>query len=309
VGLVAAAAASPRLAAARQEGGAPAAVPAKAQEPAPAADASAAALPAMRFAGVTVKEAARRIQQAAGVAVVADRTVANLPLTLDLPGGVPLERALERVVAALPAGVAVKKVFLPPAVPAAAPGVVSWDGDRVAALVMAQEGLFSPAKKTTAAEGTGVAAAGGGSVTVLGKPLSGDTAATVVAALELRPVYLLTNPAVANDPVQKMNAAQIEGLQNYLAMTPEQQTAFANQQLENLFNMDPALRQQLFAQQRQMMQGFMQRLQSLPDEQRAQFWRDLTGGAWDGRGAPPRALGGAGAAAAGAGGEGGEGQP
>jgi hypothetical protein len=106
---------------------------------------------------------------------------------------------------------------------------------------------------------------------------------------------------VANDPVQKMNAAQIDALRNYLAMTPDQQKAFAEQQLENLFNMDPALRQQLFAQQRQMVQGFMQRLQGLPEDQRKQFWRDLTGGAWDGTGVPPQAAGGGGAPGGGTG--------
>ena len=225
--------------------------------------------PAARFVKLPAREVAARLSRATGVPVVADKTVAATPVTLDVPPGA-LEATLARVAAALPKGTLVKKVLLPaPAGSAAAP-----DGDQVAALAAAQEALTP---RTGAANGE---------VVIQGKSMAPDKAAPVIAALGLRPVYLLTNPTAADDPVQKMNAAQLESLKTWLAMTPEQQTAVVDQQFNGLMNMDPALRQQLFSQQRQVMQGFFQRVQSLPEEHRRQFLRELTGGKWDGNPRP-----------------------
>ena len=235
------------------------------------------AVSAARFAKLPAHEVAARLSRSTGVLVLADKTVATAPVTLDVPAG-PLDAALARVAAVLPKGTVVKKALLP----APSPGGPAPDGDQVAALVAAQEALAASGGRKDPAT------APGEEINVLGKRLSGDKAATVITALDLRPVYLLTNPAAADDPVQKMNAAQLDSMRLWLGMTPEQQTAVVDQQFNALMNMDPAMRQQLFSQQRQVMQGFFQRIQGLPEEQRTQFFREMTGGRWDGTGMPPR---------------------
>lgn len=242
-----------------------------------AAQTPAGSVPALRFNRATTKEAAARLSQASGVLVVADKTVAAMPLTLEVPPG-SLDAALTRLTATLPKGAVVKKVLLP----ALAPGAKAPEGDIIAALVTAQESL------------AGGAATGAGEALIQGRRVPADKAAPLIAALDLKPVYLITNPAAASDPIQKFNTAQWDNLQTWMNMTPEQQKAAFDQQFEGLMNMDPALRQQLFGQQRQMMMGMMQKIQAMPEDQRAQFMRDLTGGAGDGRGTPPRGPGGPG---------------
>lgn len=236
-------------------------------------------LPSSTYTKLPVKDVANRISRASGVVVLADRTVANLTVTVTTPSG-PVEKALARVVAALPNGVVYKKVYLP----ASAPGAPAPTGDQVSALVVAQDAVMGKRPATTIP-------APEGEVDILGRRISADKAAAVVAALDLKPVYLLTNPASASDPVVRMGAVQEEALRAWLGMTAEQQATTANQQLDMLFNMDPALRRQLFSTQRQFAGGMMQRIQNLPQNQRREFFLDMTGGKWDGTGTPPGGAG------------------
>ncbi len=244
-------------------------------------------VPTVNFAARPAQQVAASLSKSTGAIIVADRTVANRPITLNLLRE-PLSVALGRIVALLPAGTVVKKVMLP----APPPGTPAPDGDQVAALVMAQEALYRPTGRPAVAAAAPSLAPG--EVDILGKRLSREKAAVVVTALELRPVYLLTNPQAAGDPTQKMSAAQAEMLRTWLGMSPEQQAQAADQQLDMLMNMDPALRRTLFAQQAVVMQKFGQRLQSLPPDQRRQLMLDMTGGRWDGTGTPPGAGGGGG---------------
>jgi len=278
-----------------------------AQQPGTAATAAADPLvPALRLDKTPASEVAARIRKATGALVVTDRTVAVAPVTLELAPG-SLSTALGRIAAVLPEGTVVKIMMLPaPAAPGAAP-----DGDRVAALIAAQEDLYkpilplaAPAPQNAATSSrnrprpnsmpapAATAPLAPGEVEILGRRLASEQAAPVVGALGLRPVYLITNPKAADDPIQKMSAGQMEALRMWMSMTPEQQGIAADQQIDQLINMDPALRQQLFGQQMKVAEKMMSKIQGLPEGQRQQFWRDLTGGRFDGTRPVPGAVGG-----------------
>ena len=219
-------------------------------------------LPARRLAAQPAGKIALHLKEATDVLVLADRTVETVPVTVDLPAG-SLEDTLARIAAAMPKGTVVKKVYL------AAPSQ-GWsmpEGSQVAALAAVQEALSGPPGAPLAP----------GEVNLLGRRVSAEKAAPVIAALDLKPVYVLTNPLSAEDPVQKMSAAQFDALQQWIKLTPEQQQAFGEQQFNTLINMDPALRQQFFGQQRRVAVDFIQRLRSLPAAQREQFMRDVMG--------------------------------
>jgi len=122
---------------------------------------------------------------------------------------------------------------------------------------------------------------GGEEIEVLGRRLSLEKAAPLMASLDLRPVYLLSNPT-AEDPVAKSGKLQSEGLQIWMEMTPEQRRLSAENQMNGLLSMDSNARRALFGQMQEQAMGMMKKIQSLPPDQRAQFWRDVTGGKWDG---------------------------
>jgi hypothetical protein len=249
-------------------------------------------VPALRLDKTPASEVAARIRKATGALVLTDRTVATTPVTLALATG-PLSAALTHLAAALPEGTVVKTVLLP-APPAS--GTV-LDGDRVAALVAAQEDLYKPllpqAAQNAAQNTSGGPALAPGEVQILGKRLASEQGGPIIRTLGLRPVYLITNPKAAGDPIQKMASGQMEALRTWMSMTPEQQAIAAEQQIDQLINMDPALRQQIFGQQAKVAQTMIAKIQGLPEGQRQQFLRDLTGGRFDGT-TPPRPVPGAG---------------
>ena len=245
--------------------------------------------PALRLTQTPAKDAAARLSKATGAIIVTDHTVAALPLTLDLPAA-SLSATLRKIAAALPAGTVVKTVMLP-APPPGATGT-SLNGDQVAALAVAQESLYKPDFPAMAIPGSVTAAAPRtvasaaivlppGEVSILGKRLPAEQAAPAISALGLRPVYLLTN-ANAEDSVQKLSAAQYDALRLMMSMTPEQKKQVADQQFNAIMNMDPALRRQVMQQQMEVGMQFFQRIQALPADQRSAFWRDITGGRFDG---------------------------
>jgi hypothetical protein len=247
-------------------------------------------VPAMRLSQTPASDAAARLSKATGAAIVTDHTVASLPVTLDLSAA-SLSAALRQIAAALPAGTVVKTVMLP----APPPGTsgAALNGDQVAALALAQESLYKPTFPAMAVPGAAPASSAPrpttssapnsvpGEVNILGKRLPAEQAAPAISVLGLRPVYLLTN-ANANDSVQKLNTAQYDALRLMMSMTPEQKKQVADQQFNALMNMDPALRRQMVQQQMEVGMQFFQRIQSLPADQRSAFWRDITGGRFDG---------------------------
>jgi hypothetical protein len=111
----------------------------------------------------------------------------------------------------------------------------------------------------------------------MGQRLPADRAAGIIAALNLKPVYLVTNP---NERITTASGNAVNDLARWTQMTPEQQQQYARQQAQQLLNMDPALRQQMFRQQgaqQRMIHGAMFELSvNLPPDQRNQLLRDLT---------------------------------
>lgn len=210
---------------------------------------------------ISVREFAQRLGRLAGAVVVADRTVASAQITFDSSGG-PLDAVLEAAAAALPRGAVVRKAMLP----AFRPGVVP-DGDRIAALIQAQDDLVAPI--------SGPTKPGPSDLVVLGRVVPADRRAAVTASLDLKPVYLLTNPDAAGDLVAQMGKMQEEMLKKLSAMSPEQQGAFYEQQFDNLMNMDPALRRAMIQQQMQAATGMMQRIQKMSPDQQKQFLDDI----------------------------------
>jgi|GEM_PF-2292736 hypothetical protein len=237
-------------------------------------------VPAMVLERVTLAEAVTRIAKASGARVVVDRTLLTAPVTFQTLGG-PLPVVLKELTARLPAGALVKTTLLP------APGANALDGDAVAGLIAAEEAMLKAAAPARGATPPPVA--------IMGALVPAEKAPAVIEAMNLEAVYLLTNPNAILDPVQRSVMAQTDALRNWMGLTPEQKAAAMEQQLDALFNMDPAARRSLFSQQTELGMKFLQKVQSLPQDQQKQFWSDLTGGRWDGT-MPPQPGGGAGGA-------------
>lgn len=191
-----------------------------------------------------VSDLAARLSRAGGVAVVADASVKDLraPLPAEATTAANVEQQIADLVAALPQGATWAKLFLP-----APPAGRSYNGDDVAAYAGAQVKLFGP-----------VGAATTDVVEVMGQKIPAGDASTVVAALKLRPVYLITNP---------LNGAA----SRWAAMTAEQQQAYAQQQAAQLASGDPAARRQWMQEHRMV---FTQLMRTLSPDQREALLKD-----------------------------------
>ncbi len=142
--------------------------------------------------------ALERIGSIVGLTVLADSTVAfervsesdvpesareNVLPQIPLPRQVEAEAQVEKQIAALvqklPRGTVWAKLFLP-----ALPPGRAWKGDDVAAFAYAQARLFGPV-------GAGVS---DGSIEILGKRVGKESAPPFVAGLDLKTVYIVSNP-------------------------------------------------------------------------------------------------------------------
>jgi len=233
-------------------------------------------LPAMRFTQTPLREVLSQIAKASGVWIMADSSVGGVLVTMQLPAGTVMD-AMTTLKPLLPETAKIRRVAIPTteAMPL---------GDTVAQYLMAQDALTRTAKRETQeTKGSGSI----GEIEVMGQSLPLEKATPLMAGLNLTPAYLFTNPN-SDTVVGKALQMQAEGLQLWMEMTPEQRAQVADSQLNNLLNMDPAARQALFGQMQQQAVGMMQKIQALPPDQRAQFWKDVTGGRWDGTTPPPR---------------------
>jgi hypothetical protein len=197
-------------------------------------------------------EVLARIGQGAGVAVVADSTITERVALPSAPAtAATAEQQIAEVVKALPAGTKWAKLYLP-----AAKGR-AWNGDDVAAYALAQAKLF----------GT-VGAAPAGSVEIMGQILPAAKAQEQIAALNLKPVYLVTNPT-------KRTAAAASGGADpgqWAQMTEEQRQQYAQQQAAQLLNADPAVRNGVLQQQFMV---FSQMMRQMTPEQRQQVFQGM----------------------------------
>jgi hypothetical protein len=239
-------------------------------------------LPPLRFNQEPLREVLRRVSQAGNVWVVADSTVGGTLITLETRGG-PVARVLGEILSVVPKETQVRLAAVPD-------GRTVPPGDAVAQYVAAQDGLKG-AKRTGYTPG-GIPTVPT-EIEVAGRAMSREQAAPVLQTLELRPVYLVTNP-VADPAVARALRLQAEQLAAWQDMTPEQREKLADQQLAGLLNMEPAARQAFFGQMMQQGMGMFQKIQALPPDQRSQFWKDATGGRWDGTMPPPGSRPGAG---------------
>lgn len=258
----------------------------------PAENINAKPLPALRFDKTPLTEAAAAMSKV-GVMVVADNMAGSLPVTLQAPAGTRLDAALSSLLDVLPDGVTLRLVAVPT-------GDKAPDGDAVRRLLAAQDAL-RPLKDRLSSS-PGVADAGSPpsanttpvtkatvptEISVAGRLLPLDKAAPTLATLGLRPVYLLSNPR-SGAAIARATELENERLQLWMEMTTDQRKQAMDSALSNLLNMDSSTRQALFGQMQQQGMAMFQKIQSLPPDQRSQFWRDITGGRFDGN-LPPGA--------------------
>lgn len=205
----------------------------------------------------TVPDVLARIGQSANVTVVADATLASERVPLPTTAATPetVEAQIAQIVKALPDGTTWSKLYLP------APTGRAWSGDDVAAYVSAQKRLFGQS-----------GAAPTGTVEILGQRIPQDKAAAYVSDLNLKPVYLVTNPS--RQVAASSNQGTTADVAKWAQMTPEQQQQYARQQAQQLMNMDPALRRQMFEQERALRRAVFEQM---TPEQRQQLFPDRDG--------------------------------
>jgi hypothetical protein len=191
------------------------------------------------------------IGKGAGVAVVADSTIKErIPLLSAPTTAENFEQQIAEVVEALPEGTTWAKLYLP-----SSPGGRAWNGDDVAAYAVAQAKLLGV-----------IGSAPAGTVEVLGRRLPAEKAKEVISSLDLKPVYLVTNPkARAVAP----GSGVMTDLDQWKQMTDEQRQQHAQQKAAQLLSMDNTGRQG-FVQQHMMIMSQMMR--QMTPEQRQQLF-------------------------------------
>ena len=217
--------------------------------------------------------AAALTRGAGGAFVVTDSTVGPLPAALPGEETTPanVEKQIESLVAALPKGTTWAKLYLP----APASTRRGFNGDDVAAYATAQSRLVGPVG----------AAPPAGMVEIMGQKVPTDKAQDFIAGLNLKPVYLITNPRAATPSGfgLTMDASK------WAAMTPDQQKAFTAQQAQALAQMEPAARNQMMQQNMMIFGQFMQSATPEMRQSMLQGMMQMGGGirVMQGNGAPP----------------------
>jgi hypothetical protein len=163
-------------------------------------------------------EVLAQLGQSAGVVVLADATVQGR-LAVPPGGATPetIEQQIADIVRALPPGTTWVKLYVP------APANGRWDVEVVEEYARAQARLVGTLGRPAPA----------GMVELLGRQVPTEKANEAIATLNLKLVYLVTNPRVQSPP----NVAA-----NWSRLTQEQREAYAQQQAQRLMALDPASR-------------------------------------------------------------------
>jgi hypothetical protein len=163
-------------------------------------------------------EVLAQLGQSAGVVVLADATVQGR-LAVPPGGATPetIEQQLTDIVRVLPAGTTWVKLYVP------APANGRWDAAVVEDYARAQARLVGTLGRPAPA----------GMVELLGRQVPTEKANEAIATLNLKLVYLVTNPRV-------QSASNVTA--NWARLTPEQREAYAHQQAQRLLALDPASR-------------------------------------------------------------------
>jgi hypothetical protein len=192
-----------------------------------------------------------------GATILADSTVAGTPVPLLTEASTPqnFEAQLNTLVKAMPQGATWAKVYLPVT-------KSRMEADAVSEYVMAQAKLFGSAGAATPA----------GTIEIMGQRVAVDQAQPIITALNLKPVYLISNPLLKT------------AAQNWTKLSPEQQKQYAAQQAQQFLNMDPAAQQQMFQQQIAVFGSVMQQMTPEQRQQLMQNFGNLRGGGRPGQG-------------------------
>jgi hypothetical protein len=220
---------------------------------------------------VTVRELATRLTKESGFLVVADDTLASSRVSLTSVGG-SLETVLAQLTPQLPKGSVLRRTHLP----ASAAIVPEPNAEVVSLIIQINDALAAPlndgARPDTDA------------LIVQGRVVPKDRVPMVLAALDLKPVFLLTNPK-AKDPSGSFASMQGDMLRLWQNMTPEQRKAAVEKQWDDFLNMDPATRKTYMQQMMEQGMGIAQKIQQLPPDQAKELFAGLI---------PPPGSGGAG---------------
>jgi hypothetical protein len=199
----------------------------------------------------TLREVLMTMSHTVRVQIVADSTVAgqSVPLPAQPTTAQNVETQIATLVKSLPTGTVCYRLYLPE--PA---GKRAFDGDDLAAYAQAQAKLLGAATLAPTTDSD--------EIEILGQPLPAERARGPISTLNLKQVYVLTNPAarslpsgfgLATDPAR------------WASLTPEQQKQQTDAVAQQLANMDPKARQQLMQQQFQI---FARMMSLLPPDQR-----------------------------------------
>ncbi|MBC8142967.1 MAG: hypothetical protein H7Y38_16205 [Armatimonadetes bacterium] len=182
------------------------------------APAATAPKPATKAGMRSVTDILGRIQTGAGagIRVVADSTIGSALVSLPSGDTTPenVEAQIAAVITELPKGTVWAKLYLPAATARA------YKGDDLAEFAFAQSKLFGR-----------VGDAPAGTVEVMGKNLPADKAQAVIDALDLKPVYLVTNPT--------MKAVGDGDMTQWATLTDEQKADFAKKEATKRLAMGP----------------------------------------------------------------------
>jgi hypothetical protein len=180
-----------------------------------------------------------QIGENAGVIVLADSTIQG---RLSLPAvpatAATVEQQIADAVRTLPAGTTWAKLYVP------APANGRWSGDAVAEYVRSLAQMVGTVGRTAPA----------GMVEILGRTLPADKANEYITALNLRLVYLVSNPRAQTPTATGFNMAS-----NWTQMTPVQRDLYLQQQARRVMAMDPASRLQ-------MLRGLMENMEISPQQ-------------------------------------------
>jgi hypothetical protein len=178
---------------------------------------------APRAATRPAAEVLARLGESAGVVILADSTVlGRLPVQTTSATADAVETRLAELVRLLPAGTTWVKLYAP------TPVNGRWVADTVADYARAQIRLL----------GTTVRPAPAGTVEIMGRYVPAAKAGEYISALNLKLVYLVTNPQAPNPA----HAAA-----NWSGLTPEQRQMYADQQAQRILALDPESRLQALA--------------------------------------------------------------
>jgi hypothetical protein len=170
------------------------------------------------------EEVLAQLGRNAGVVVLADATIyARLPMVTGAATVEGVERQLAELVRTLPAGATWIKIYVP------APANDRWSAEIVADYARAQSRLL----------GTSGRPAPPGTVELFGRPVAADKASEYITALNLKRVYLVTNP-------RPPSATATAG--DWARLTPEQRDQYVQRQVQQLMRLDPAARIQALRQ-------------------------------------------------------------